>query len=541
MDKKNSRIYLEIQSHRKNPYGVLRTSYRENGKVKHKNFGRLTGIGMDKLKLLRAAFQDEAIAKGDPNALKLLNSKEYGASAAGIKLARNLGLHQAIYSKPEEQWVKDSLAMIVGRLIYQGSKLSLSQIHEQSCLWELSGIKGHVDVETHCYDVMDKLYKRKDIIEKNLADKHLEKGCVVLYDISSSYMEGEYAESELVQYGYSRDRKRGYAQIVVGLVTNNEGCPIGVEVFPGNTKDSSTVIPKIKDIKEKYGIEDIVFVGDRGMTVGQKFTEIQSEGVSVISALSHQQMQDLLKRDVIQLGMFDKQNIVEVYDPEREGIRYCLCQNPDTAAREAKTRNALIEKTKEELDKIQLSTRKGSDTKMAARVGKALSKYKAGKYFDWEVKDKTLTYSLREDMIQKETSLDGCYIIVTDVNEKIMLKQEVVEAYKQLAFVETAFRNLKTVQLEIRPVYHKNDNRIKAHVFICMLAYYLQWHFRRRLSSLLDKDGKGKNRKWTFHHIIETLKAIRSQRVLLNNIPFNQITELTENQLNIITLLNIKI
>ena len=540
-NQKPAKVHLEIQGHRKNPYGILRSSYREGKSIKHKTYGRLTGLDINQLKLLRAALQGDVIAKGSKEALKILASKEYGASVTAIKMAKAEGLDEAIYSKPEDQWVKDSLAMIAGRLIYQGSKLTLSHNWQNTCLWELCGITGPVDVDKHCYLAMDKLYKRKNAIEKKLAKKHLREGQLILYDITSSYMEGEYVDSEIVKYGYNRDQKKGHAQIVIGLICNDKGCPVGVEIFPGNTQDATTVMGKIKEIKEKYEIQDVIFVGDRGMTTHSKIDEIRKEGAKVITALNHQQIKELLKQDIIQLGLFDDNNIVEVNDPENPEIRYCLCRNPNTAKRETETRIRLLTKTKEELKKIQQSKRKGSDDKLGARVGKVLTKHKMGKFIEWEVKNKEFSFSIKNDLFNKEESLDGCYIITTDVAKEKLNTNDVVKAYKNLAFVEIAFRNLKTAQLEIRPVYHKYDDRIKCHVFLCMLAYYLQWHMQQRLVPIFENDGKGKNRRWTFKSIIDCLKGIRQNRVSLNNIEFDQMTELTVDQNEIINLLNIRL
>jgi transposase len=539
--KRSKSIYLEIQGHRKKPYGILRSSYREGGKVKHETHGRLTGLSLEKLKLIRAALQEEVQPKGDNSSLRLLGSKEYGASAASIALAKSLGLNKLIYSKPELQWVKDSLAMIAGRLIYQGSKLSLSNLWNTSSLWELSGVEGNVDVDEHCYEVMDRLYGRKDAIEKGLATKHLQNGKLVLYDITSSYMEGEYKNSAIVEFGYNRDDKRGHEQIVVALICNETGCPVGVEVFPGNTKDSETVIPEIKKIKEKYAITEIIFVGDRGMTTHNKLQEIRAEGFFVISALNHQQIQKLVSKEIVQLGLFDDMRISEVVDPEVPELRYCLCKNPETAKRETKTRETLLNKTIEELTKVQASKRKNTDDKISARVGKILAKYKVGKLIEWSVNNKNLVFSIKNEILQKEKQLDGCYVIVTDTPSGTMNTLEVVQSYKNLTFVEVAFRNLKTVQLEIRPVYHKLDHRIKSHVFICMLAYYLQWHMKQRLKPLFQQDGVGKYRMWTFYNVIETLKAIRSESVSLNDIKFNQTSELSEDQQYIVDLLDIRL
>ena len=235
------RVHLEIQKHRSSFYGVLRSSFREDGQVKHSNHGRITGLALEQLQLIQAAFRGDVVPKDSPEAFQVLSSKEYGASSALLALAKELGLPQMIYSR-NEPWVNDCMAMIVGRILYAGSKLSLSHQWKNTVLWELCGVSGPVDVEQHCYEPMDRLLDRQKAIQKALASKYLRDGCLVLYDISSSYFEGAYEESEIVLFGYNRDGKRGHEQICLGLLCNAQGCPVGVEVFPGNTQDASTVL-----------------------------------------------------------------------------------------------------------------------------------------------------------------------------------------------------------------------------------------------------------------------------------------------------------
>jgi len=246
------RLHLEIQKHRAQAYGLIRSSYRENGRVKHTAHGRITGMSVSQLKLLQAAFRGEVVPKGTHQALQLLGSKEHGASAAVLALARQLGLPHMLYSR-REPWVDDVLAMIAGRVVYAGSKLALSNEWKNTTLWEQCAVPGPVDVDVHCYAAMDRLLARQKAVEKKLAAKHLKEGRLVLYDITSSYFEGAYTDSEIVLFGYNRDGKRRHEQMVIALVCNEQGCPVGVEVFPGNTQDASTVPQKIADIRQEYG------------------------------------------------------------------------------------------------------------------------------------------------------------------------------------------------------------------------------------------------------------------------------------------------
>lgn len=229
------KYHLEIQEYKGKYSGLIRTSFRVDGKVKHTTHGRLTGMSLDELKMMQAALRGDVTLKSSDDAIRTGESKEYGASYALLELAGKLDLDTIMYSRQGEQWVKDALAMIVGRVIYAGSKLSLSNLSKDSALWELSGVDGEVDVDIHCYDAMDRLLERQPAIQKALAERHIENGSLVLYDITSSYFEGEYKESNVVLFGYNRDGKKGHEQMVIGLICNEEGCPVGVEVFPGNT------------------------------------------------------------------------------------------------------------------------------------------------------------------------------------------------------------------------------------------------------------------------------------------------------------------
>ena len=525
-----------------------RTSFRENGKMKHTQHGRITGCSLEQLKILQLAFRERVVPVDDPQAFKILNSREYGASYAILAIAKQLGLPQALYSRPE-LWVNSALAMIVGRLVYAGSKLSLCNHHPNTCLWELCGITDPPDVDVQCYEPMDKLLQRQAAIQRNLARRHLNGGHLVLYDITSVYFEGAYKESELVRFGYNRDGKKGREQIVVGLICNGQGCPVGVEVYAGNTKDETTVVDKVHEIKRRYGIEKVIFVGDRGM-ITQSNTEAlkDEEDLQTIGALTHGEMRTLIKEKVIDLDLFDERSIHEVTDPADPSRRYCLCRNPQTAQRESETRQRLLDLTATALAEVGAYKRATTVEKLGARVGKVLAKYKMGKFIQWSIEaDQTkptsrthrLVWSINADKAAQEKRFDGCYIITSDVDKDQMNTVEVVTAYKSLTFVERAFRNLKTVQLEIRPVYHKNDERIRSHVFLCMLAYYLQWHMEQRLAPLFANDGQGQERRWTFRGVIDCLTQITRNRVTVNGAEFYQNSTPTQEQEQILDLLQL--
>ena len=539
---KPRRYYLEIRKQGGTYSGLIRTSFRVNGKVTHTNHGMLTRMTLEDLKVIQAALRGDAVIKASSEAVTTTQSKEFGASYALLELAKELGLDRMIYSRPYEPWVKDALALIAGRVVYAGSKLRLSCLAKDSALWELSGIEGEVDVDTHCYEPMDRLLTRQKAIQKALAKKHITNGQLVLYDITSSYFEGAYEESDIVLFGYNRDGKKGHEQMVIGLICNEEGCPIGVEVFPGNTQDATTVPEKIGEIQKTYGITELIFVGDRGMITSANYKKVQgAPGLSTISALTHPQIVTLLEKKVIQPELFDEKEIVEVIDPDNPSLRYCLCKNERVAAKEAKTRGALLQRATKALDKIVHAKRKSTPERIAARVGKIIQKTRMGKFIDWEVKEGRLSYTIKDEKKSLEELLDGCYIVKSDAPPDRLDKQELVASYKKLSLVEQAFRNLKTVKLEIRPVYHKKDHRIRCHVFICMLAYYLQGHMTKRLKPLFASDKKGKKREWSFERVIERLKSIRRQVVSTAGVPWKTITAPEEDQRKVLRLLKVKL
>ena len=404
------------------------------------------------------------------------------------------------------------------------------------------------------------------MIQKKLAKKHLKGGSLVLYDITSSYLEGEYKNSDIVRFGYNRDGKKNHEQIVIGLLCNKEGCPVGIEVYPGNTKDETTAIEKINQLKNKYHLDNIIFVGDRGMITKSTLSKIKDDqDVKTITAISRNEIFKLLEANKIQPDLFDENNIHEVIDPDDNKTRYCLCKNPLIKEDNEKQREKLLELTLEKLKEIKNYKRATTIDKLGARIGKALEKYKMGKYIIWNIdpnqnngnkddnnsngvadnnkisKNHKISYQINQDAIDKAKLLDGCYIISSNVDQKEMSGQEIVCNYKRLELVETAFRNLKTVQIEMRPIYHKTDNRIKSHVFLCMLSYYVQWHMKRRLASLFESDGTGKNRKWSFKGVIETLKQITQNKTAANGITFYQNSNPTIQQRKILDLLKVTI
>ena len=522
---KSDSLHFEINHSRYKPIAYIRNSYRENGKVKHQTVAKIHGLSFAQLQNMKAAFNGAAIKHDD---IKLSGGREFGASTLLYNLAKKIGLDTLIYSK-NEPWGRNALAMIIGRIVYQGSKLALSNIVSISCLWEVCGVKDiTIDVDKNCYDTMDELLARQYLIQKKLASKHLSDGSAILYDITSTYFEGEFEASEIIAFGYNRDKKRRKKQIVIALICTKEGCPVAVEVFPGNTLDGTTVQGKIEEIKNEYGVSNFIFVGDRGMLTQKNIDKCKD--IDTITALKQVAIKKLCEEKNVQLSMFDENLTTEVILPEEPEIRYALRKNPVRAEKQQKTRAELIQKTEDALAKIATPKKKAEDKTLAARAAKIFYKYKTEKYFVWNIQESKIVYSRKEDIIADEGKYDGLYVILSNVSSDIMTICEIVETYKSLINVEQAFRNIKTVQLEIRPVYHRTDERIKSHVFICMLSYYLLWHMNRALKPLY-KDLKYP--EITQNHVIETMKTLQKLKLTVGSITTDTVAEPTEMQQHI--------
>jgi transposase len=536
-------VHLEIciDRRRKNPYvyGLFRETFRADGQVRHRTRGRVTGLTLDQLEALR-----DFLRQGCPAAAgtgyTVRNSREYGAVRAVLEMAKTLGLDRVLYSRRVD-WVRYALAMIVGRVVYQGSKLSLVNLWRDTALWSVCGLGEERPDVDRCYTALDELLARQPAIQKALARKHLRDGCLVLYDVTSSYFEGEYAASELVTWGYNRDGKRGHPQIVIGLMTSREGCPVGVAVYRGNTNDQKTLADRVQELKDTYSLRDVILAGDRGMLTAARLRELSQAGIRSVTALTHPEMFKLVQRKVIAPGLFDERRIAEVRDPEGPGVRYLLCRNPATAEKETRTREALRARTQEALEKLARSRKRRTVEELGAAVGKALARWKVGKFFSWRVQADKLEWELDRQRLEAEQALDGCYVVRTDVTEEVFDARAAVASYRQLAVVEQDFRRLKTVALEVRPTYHHKDERIEAHVFLCMLALYVQWHMEQRLAPLFAEDGEGKERRWTFAGVLERLKSIRQQTVVFRDTEVTLNTTPDDEQQHLLDLLGVQL
>ena len=534
MPGKAPKVHLEITKSKGKYYGYMRSSFRKDGKVCHETHYTFRDSTESQLFALRAALNGGMVIT--ENDIEISDSREYGASAALFELAGNIGLIGDIYSKMAD-WVRDVLAMIIGRIVFQGSKLSLSNVTGESALWEVCGYETRdIDVDKHCYESMDKLLKRQKEIEKNLARRNLRDNVVILYDITSSYFEGEYKDSSLVDYGYNRDKKKRKKQIVIGLICTKTGCPISVRVFAGNTDDFSTVEGKITEIRQDFGISEAIFVGDRGMLKTSNFDSF--ENIKTVSGLTHSDIQTLLEHDYVQLSMFDENTNTTIVLPETPEVRYVLMKNPLRAKEEDEDLERLLNKTEAEFAVIANYKRKTSDEKLNQRLGRAKDKFKVGKYFECRAENGIVTWARKDDKIAGDVKLHGLYVIRTNAGEDLLNSNDIVSTYRSLVWVEQAFRTMKTTELEMRPIYHKKEDRIRAHVFICMLAFYLLWHMKQRLLPLFNEDGNGKNREVTIDSLIRKLTCIRIENVTICNNSTYRVTKSTAEQQAILDLLS---
>ena len=444
---------------------LLRRTYREDGKVKHETLGNLSDLPDDAIEYVRQRLRGEPPVGVDDDGLEILRSLPHGHVAAVLGTLRKLGLDTIVASKPSRQ--RDLvMALIVSRIIHPVSKLAtlsgLSQETAQSTLGEELGL-GKIETK-EVYEVLDWLLKRQTRIEGKLAKKHLSDGTLVLYDVSSSYYTGR--TSGLVKRGYSRDRKKGFPQIIYGLLCSRDGCPVAIEVFSGNTGDPTTLGSQIKKLRKRFGLQRVVLVGDRGMITSRRIDEEMRdvEGLDWITALRSESIRKLISQESIQPSLFDEKNLAEITSDEFSGERLIVCRNPLLAEERARTRRELLQATEHELDKIVNATVRTKNplrgkAEIGLRVGRVVNKYKMAKHFDPEIRKDKFTYSRREDNIAEESALDGLYVVRTSVPSESLSSNDTVKAYKSLSHVERAFRRIKTVDLEIRPIYHRKDDR----------------------------------------------------------------------------------
>jgi len=472
---------------------LLRHTYRQDGKVKHLTLGNLSDLPDDLIQVIRKRLAGEPLPADDTD-FQIVRSLPHGHVAAVLGTLRKIGLDRLIASKPCRE-ARLVVAMIVLRIIAPASKLAnLTSLRSETAQHSLADELQLQDIDTpELYEALDWLLKRQLRIENKLAKKHLEEGTLVLYDVSSSYYTGR--QSELVKHGHSRDGKPGEPQIVYGLLCASDGCPVAIEVFSGNTADPTTFTAQVNKLRRRFGITRVVLVGDRGMITSKRIDEDlrDVEGLDWITALRNDSIKKLVEQKAIQLTLFDERDLAEVTSDDYPDERLIVCRNPLLADERARKRNELLASAEKKLEAVAQAVSRdkrplrGKD-KIGLRVGRELKSTKMQKHFALTIEEDAFSYRRDEEQIAAEAALDGLYVVRTSVAEETLSAEQTVSAYKDLSQVEWAFRSLKSVDLHVRPIYHWKDDRIRSHVFLCMLAYYVEWHLRGQLSELLFDD-----------------------------------------------------
>lgn len=487
-------MYIEIVPNRKSrPTVLLREGWREGGKVRKRTLANLSMLPPEAIETLRRALRGETLVSAAEH-LEIERSLSHGTVAAVVGMVRKLGLDTLIASRrsPERDY---AVALIAGRVIEPTSRLAMERILDPQTATSTLGPKLGVEGVSadQLYKAMDWLSKGKDRIEEKLVRRHLSEGTLLLYDLTSVYFEGR--NCPLARHGYSRDKKRGKRQIVVGLLCTRQGCPVSVEVYPGNTPDKNTLASQILKVRERWGLRRVVWVGDRGLLTQDKIDkELRPvKGLGWITALPVPAIQRQVEKKALQLSLFDEQDLFEFTSADYPDERLVACRNPLLAADCKRKRQDLLEATEAQLEKIVAAVRrpkrglKGKE-KIALRVGKIIDKYKVGKHFELNITEDAFSCNRKQDRIDAEARLDGIYVIRSSEKADHMPADDLVRCYKELSVVERAFQSLKTLHLQVRPIRHRLAERVKIHVFICMLAYYVTWHMKQALAPILFQD-----------------------------------------------------
>ena len=465
---------------------LLRRSYRDGASVKNETLGNLSHLPESLIEIIRRSLQGETfVALGD--AFEVTGSRAHGHVRAVAAAMQRLDFAALLGSKAsrERELV---LAMVAARIVAPSPKLATTRWWHTTTLAPDFGVADAN--EDDLYAAMDWLLGRQEAIQKKLAGRHLHEGGLVLYDLTSSHFEG--TSCPLAKLGYSRDGKKGLLQVNYGLLTDARGCPVAVSVHEGNVADSATFLPEVQRLRERFGIEHVVMVGDRGMIGNASIAELREmAGIGWITALKNASIRTLVEQGQLQLGLFDERNLVELSSPEYPGERLVACRNPELAKLRAHKRQELLAATEKNLqqikDRVDAGKLKGADA-IGLRVGKVVNQYKVAKHFELAIAEASFTFARKRDAITTEAALDGIYIIRTSLDAQRMDAADCVRNYKALANVERAFRSLKTVDLKVRPIHHRTADRVRAHILLCMLAYYVEWHMREAWRELMFAD-----------------------------------------------------
>jgi len=485
-------MHIDIVPNRGSPPAILlRQSYRESGKVKKRTLANLSDLSMDKVLAIKAVLRGDKLAPV-AEVFEVVASRAHGAAQAVGEAMRRLGLADLVGPAcPERDRV---LAMVAARVLAPQTKLATTRWWATTTLAEDFAV-ADAD-ERDLYGAMDWLLAHQDTIQKKLARRHLQAGGLVLYDLSSSWVEGTCCP--LARRGYSRDGKKGTLQVNYGLVTDPRGCPVAVSVHEGNTADSATFLPTVQKLREDFAIGQFVIVGDRGMISQKAMDEMRDiDGVAWITALKSASIRALIEQKHLQPDLFDERNLLELAHPDYPGERLIACRNRELARLRAHKRSDLLADTTADLDKIRVRVEAGrlaGKAKIGLAVGKIIDKRKVAKHFVLDIADTAFAFHRDQDKIDQEAALDGLYIIRTRLDPARMDGETCVRAYKSLSQVERAFRSIKTVDLKVRPIHHRLEDRVRAHIFLCMLAYYVEWHMKEawRALTFADEDQAAK-------------------------------------------------
>ncbi|MHB1018560.1 MAG: IS1634 family transposase [Coriobacteriia bacterium] len=465
---------------------LLRNSYREDGKVKKQTLANLSHLPEPLVELIRAWLAGERFLPAG-EAVRIIRSLPHGHVAAVLGLVRALGLPGMLDRHPSRS--RDlAIALVAGRLVAPASKLATATALGTTTLGTACGVEG-AD-ENELYGAMDWLLARQARVERALAARHLTAGSLVLYDLTSVYMEGRCCP--LARHGHSRDHRPDRPQVEFGLLTDARGCPVAVEVFPGNTADPATVETQIEKLRVRFGLSEVVLVGDRGMLTSARIERLrETGGIGWVSCLRAPAIRRLVDAGDLQLGLFDERNLAEITSPEFPGERLVVCRNPALAVERARKREALLTATEAALAKISAAVEQGRLRSAAAiglRAGRVVNAKKMAKHFELEIADGVFAAHRREPEIAAEAALDGLYVVRTSVGPERLDAPAVVETYKRLSAVERDFRALKGDDLAVRPIFHWREDRVRAHLFLCFLAAHVRWHLEAAWAPLLFRD-----------------------------------------------------
>lgn len=486
-------MYIETVPNRNSPPAVLlRESYRDGGKIKKRTLANLSKLPPEQIALLRAVLRGEPLVPAG-GGLEIVRALPHGHVLAALGMARRIGLERLLPRGPERRR-RLALALIVARLLDPAAKLATARALDAATASHSLGATLELGPVTakELYATLDWLGAAQPAIEAALARRHLKNGTLVLYDVTSSYLEGRCCA--LARFGYSRDGRRDKAQIVIGLICAADGCPVAIQVFDGDVGDPTTLAAQIAKIRERFGLQRVVLVGDRGLITQARIDEeLKPAGLDWLTALRAPAIRALIARGAFQLDLFDERDLAEIESLDYPGERLIVCKNPLLAAERARKRAELLDATERDLTRLQARVRRARQPlRGAAAIGQAvgavLGRRKVGKHFRITITEDALSFARDDATIAAEAALDGIYVLRTSVPAAALAAADTVRAYKSLARVERAFRSLKTVDLEIRPVFHWSAPRVRAHVLLCMLAYHVEWHMRACLAPMLFDD-----------------------------------------------------